>query len=111
MLLLDEPTNHLDIQQQLASLDLVAQLQVMTVIALHDLNHALQCDRLAVMKHGRLREEGTPHDLLTAPFLREVFGICAQPLIDPADGATVLRFHRSAANTHDDLYEAKRRER
>jgi len=100
VLLLDEPTNHLDIRQQLAILNLVAQLRVTTVIALHDLNHALQCDRLAVMKQGRLRQEGTPEELLTAPFLREVFGICAHPLIDPADGATVLRFHRFAANTH-----------
>ena len=111
MLLLDEPTNHLDIQQQLAILNLVAQLRVTTVIALHDLNHALQCDQLAVMKQGRLRQEGTPEDLLTAPFLREVFGICAHPLIDPADGATVLRFHRFVADTHDDLSETEIRER
>lgn len=102
MLLLDGPTNHLDIQQQLPILNLVAQLRVTAVIALHDLNHAPQCDRLAVMKQGRLRREGTPEELLTAHFLREVFGICAHPLIDPADGATVLRFHRFACNTHGD---------
>src|SRR3546814_1755854 len=54
VLLLDEPTNHLDIHHQLPILSLVAALPVTSVVALHDLNQALECDRLAVMERGRL---------------------------------------------------------
>ncbi|WP_308322246.1 hypothetical protein [Halomonas sp. SpR8] len=42
LLLLDEPTNHLDIHHQLAMLDLVNELSVTAVIALHDIHHALR---------------------------------------------------------------------
>src|SRR3546814_5537778 len=42
VLLLDEPTNHLDIHHQLPILSLVAALPVTSVVALHDLNQALE---------------------------------------------------------------------
>src|SRR3546814_4447544 len=67
VLLLDEPTNHLDIHHQLPILSLVAALPVTSVVALHDLNQALECDRLAVMERGRLACLGTPEEVLTAP--------------------------------------------
>ena len=66
LLILDEPTNHLDIHHQIGILDLVETLPVTTVIALHDLHHALRCDRLLVMKHGRCAALGPPADVLTA---------------------------------------------
>nr|GFD16792.1 hypothetical protein [Tanacetum cinerariifolium] len=62
ILLLDEPTNHLDIQQQLSILGRVHQLPVTTVIALHDLNQALDCDRLAILDGGRLVALGSPFE-------------------------------------------------
>lgn len=95
ILLLDEPTNHLDIQHQLAILNVVQALPVTTLIALHDLNQALSCDRLAVLDRGRLVALGTPLEVLTPQRLRETFGVEAHYLIDPADGAQILRF-RSA---------------
>lgn len=60
ILLLDEPTNHLDIRHQLGILDLVAGLGTTTVIALHDLHHALRCDRVLVMQAGRCVALGPP---------------------------------------------------
>ncbi|WBV44372.1 ABC transporter ATP-binding protein [Pseudoroseomonas cervicalis] len=93
ILLLDEPTNHLDIQHQLSILALVAGLPVTTVVALHDLNQAMACDRLGVMQQGRLVAVGPPQAVLTPALLRDVFGVRAAFLTDPADGARVIRFH------------------
>ncbi|XXF10851.1 ABC transporter ATP-binding protein [Pseudomonas sp. D1-3] len=93
VLLLDEPTNHLDIQHQLSILNLVRALPVTTLIALHDLNQALECDRLGVMEHGRLVALGEPDEVLTTERLRDTFGVRARYLTDPEDGARVLRFH------------------
>lgn len=93
ILLLDEPTNHLDIQHQLSILNLVRALPVTTLIALHDLNQALECDRLGVMERGRLVALGEPDEVLTTERLRDTFGVRARYLTDPEDGARVLRFH------------------
>ena len=90
-LLLDEPTNHLDIQHQLAILKGVQGLPVTTLIALHDLNQALTCDRLAVLDHGQLVALGTPLDVLTPQRLQETFGVQGHYLTDPFDGAQILR--------------------
>lgn len=92
VLLLDEPTNHLDIQHQLSILGLVQRLPVTSVIALHDLNQALTCDRVAVLDKGRLIAVGKPHEVLTPPLLRATFGVQAHYLVDPEDGSRLLRF-------------------
>lgn len=93
ILLLDEPTNHLDIQHQLAILNVVQTLPVTTLIALHDLNQALTCDRLAVLERGRLVALGKPLEVLTPQRLQDTFGVHARYLIDPFDGTQILRFH------------------
>jgi len=91
ILLLDEPTNHLDIQHQLAILKGVQALPVTTLIALHDLNQALTCDRLAVLERGRLVALGKPLEVLTPQRLQDTFGVQAHYLTDPFDGAQILR--------------------
>jgi iron complex transport system ATP-binding protein len=91
ILLLDEPTNHLDIQQQLSILGRGHQLPVTTVIALHDLNQALDCDRLAVLDGGRLVALGSPFEVLTPERLHTTFGVTGHWLTDPVDGAKLLR--------------------
>ncbi|WPC27204.1 ABC transporter ATP-binding protein [Pseudomonas moraviensis] len=93
ILLLDEPANHLDIQHQLSILQVVRTLPVTTLIALHDLNQALKCDRLAVLEHGRLVAIGEPLHVLTPDRLQTTFGVRAHYLTDPFDGAPILRFH------------------
>ncbi|MDH1658990.1 ABC transporter ATP-binding protein, partial [Pseudomonas mosselii] len=92
VLLLDEPTNHLDIQHQLSLLRQVQALSVTTLVALHDLNQALTCDRLAVLDQGRLVALGIPEVVLTPERISATFGVQAHYLIDPYDGARVLRF-------------------
>lgn len=93
LMLLDEPTNHLDVHHQLALLRLVSDLPITVVIALHDLNQAMGCDRVGVMEGGRLVALGTPDEVLTPERLAAVFRVRASALIDPADGARILRFH------------------
>ncbi|QRI63476.1 ABC transporter ATP-binding protein [Shinella sp. PSBB067] len=96
LLLLDEPTNHLDIHHQIGILDLIGTLAVTTVIALHDLNHAQRCDRLLVMKHGRCAALGPPHEVLTAPLIREIFAVEAELIPHPSGGRPVFAFQRLA---------------
>lgn len=75
-LILDEPTNHLDIHHQIGLLRLVSELPVTSIIALHDLNHAAMfCDRLLVMRAGRIAAAGRPEEVLTGHLLREVFAV------------------------------------
>nr|WP_325249228.1 ABC transporter ATP-binding protein [Amylibacter sp.] len=97
ILLLDEPTNHLDIRHQLAILHLVRGLPVTSVIALHDLNQALLCDRICVMEAGRIVALGAACDILTEARLRDTFGVCGHFMTDPFDGTPVIRFHSAHA--------------
>lgn len=92
ILLLDEPTNHLDIQHQLSILNLIHSLRRTTVIALHDLNQALQCKRLAILQGGRLIDLGPPDRVLTEQRLADTFAVNARYVTDPADGHRMIRF-------------------
>ncbi|GHC28738.1 ABC transporter ATP-binding protein [Aidingimonas halophila] len=95
ILLLDEPTNHLDIRHQLSILQLVKQLPLTVVIALHDLNQAMNCDRIGVMEAGRLVDIGPPRQVLTVDRLRRTFGVYADILDDPIDHSRVMRFRNA----------------
>ncbi len=78
-LILDEPTNHLDIQHQIGLLKLVSELAITSITALHDLNHAAMfCDRLVILKQGRIVATGSPDEVLTEDLLRDVFSIEAR---------------------------------
>jgi len=92
-LLLDEPTNHLDIQHQLALLDLITELGVTSVVALHDLNlAAMYCDRVVVLKQGRAVAGGTPQEVLTEALIADVYGVRASLTRDGPDGRPHIRF-------------------
>jgi iron complex transport system ATP-binding protein len=78
LLILDEPTNHLDIYYQIELLALVRSLGITTLVALHDLNLAAQfCQRLYVMKTGRIVASGSTPEILTPELLAEVFQVQA----------------------------------
>jgi iron complex transport system ATP-binding protein len=77
-LILDEPTNHLDIQHQIELLQLVAELPLTTIVAIHDLNLAARfCDAIAVLSKGRLVASGAPAAVLTEELIATVFGVRA----------------------------------
>lgn len=76
LIILDEPTNNLDVHHQLNLLSLVKKLQLTTIAVLHDLNHAaMYCDRLIVIDKGKVAAEGTPKEVLTQAFIKDVFKV------------------------------------
>ena len=78
-LLLDEPVANLDIRYQLEILRLLralAQEGRAVVLVMHDINLAARfCDRLAVLRAGRLCADGAPADVLTPQLIEEVYGV------------------------------------
>ncbi|MDQ3763232.1 MAG: ABC transporter ATP-binding protein [Actinomycetota bacterium] len=94
LLVLDEPTNHLDILHQLEVLELVRQLGVATLAALHDLNlAAAYCDRIYVLSKGDVVASGRPEDVLTPQLVHDVFGVGAARSVHPVTGKVQLAFH------------------
>ncbi|WP_031507157.1 ABC transporter ATP-binding protein [Streptomyces megasporus] len=96
ILVLDEPTNHLDIRHQVELLSLLRGSGLTVLVVLHDLNlAAAACDRLAVLSQGRLVTAGTPHDVLTAELVRDVFGVHADVVPHPLTGDPQLLYSLS----------------
>ncbi|MFI2211097.1 ABC transporter ATP-binding protein [Streptomyces sp. NPDC020141] len=93
LLVLDEPTNHLDIRYQLEILGLIRTLGTTSVLALHDLNlAAYYCDRIHVLKAGRVVASGTPHEVLTSELLAEVYEVAAEIAVHPVTGAPAITY-------------------
>ncbi len=91
LLLLDEPTNHLDVAHQLSLLSLVRTVDVTCVVALHDLSlAAAYCDRLVVLKDGRVVVSGTPHEVLTPDVVTDVYGVACDVLAHPRSGTPLV---------------------
>ncbi|GAA0569375.1 hypothetical protein GCM10010172_62170 [Paractinoplanes ferrugineus] len=98
MLVLDEPTNHLDIRHQLDILELVRDLGITVVAALHGLDLAARyADTVVVLDAGSVVGHGTPADVLTVDLIRDVFGVAAE--IGPA-GKGTLRITTGPLLTH-----------
>lgn len=76
--LLDEPTNHLDIRHQIAIIDWVKQQEATVALALHDLNHAFACDRVAVVNDGKLVAFGPAAEVLVPDIIAPVFQVAVR---------------------------------
>ncbi len=91
-LLLDEPTAALDLKHQLALLKLlrVQVNQGVGVLAiLHDLNHALLADRVAMLSAGRLIALGPPNEVLTSGIVRRAYDVEARVIDLPGGGRLI----------------------
>jgi iron complex transport system ATP-binding protein len=82
ILLLDEPTASLDLRYQLEVATLLRRLNrergVTMALATHDLNLAAAiCDRLVLMRDGRVLADGPTADVLTAAAVRRLYGVDA----------------------------------
>ena len=79
ILLLDEPTAFLDLNHQIDMCRLVQRLakerSLTVVLVSHDLNVAsLLCDRVLMMKDGKIYTDGTPAETIRPDILRVVYG-------------------------------------
>ena len=79
-LLLDEPTTFLDLRYQLQFLDLLKRLnneqELLIITVIHDLNLAARyCDRIAVLKEGKLLAIDQPREALTQELLKKAFQV------------------------------------
>ena len=80
IILLDEPTTFLDINFQLQMLDLIKTLNKknnLTILSvIHDINLAARyCDRLAVLKEGKLLTIDQPINALSKEIIKKAFSV------------------------------------
>src|SRR5690606_8171297 len=93
LLVLAEPTNHLDVRHQLEVLSTLRRLPATVLVALHDLNlAAYYCDRLYVLRDGKVTASGPPSKVLTPQLLSEVYGVTGEVTIHPRTGAPQVTF-------------------
>lgn len=91
--ILDEPTNHLDISYQMQIFDFIKRLKVTVLSAIHDLNMAaLYCDRIYVLKEGKVVLEGTPEEVLTPENIYEVYGVKSSVIKHPITGKMSITY-------------------
>jgi iron complex transport system ATP-binding protein len=96
-LILDEPTNHLDASYQIQIFDFVkrrsAEAGVTVLSAIHDLNMAaLYCDRLYVLKEGRVVLSGTPEEVLTPERIFSIYGVRCDTAVHRITGKPVITY-------------------
>jgi iron complex transport system ATP-binding protein len=90
-LILDEPTNHLDIRYQVEILELVSELGVTVLAAIHDLSlAALFCDSVHLIAGGRLIAAGPPASVLTPDIVRDAYGTDVLVIYHPETGTPHL---------------------
>jgi iron complex transport system ATP-binding protein len=82
LLLLDEPTASLDLGYQLEVASLLGRLNrerhVTMVLATHDLNLAASlCDRLVLLRGGRVLAQGPTAEVLTGAMVRQLYDVDA----------------------------------
>jgi len=94
IMLVDEPTAHLDIRYTLEVMqyfkDMIRNRNDMAiVIAAHDLNMVSKyCDRIIMMKEGKVMASGTPEEVVTEKNIREVYGVASDVITH--DGNIVM---------------------
>ncbi len=79
LLLLDEPLANLDIKYQIELLKLLRELKetrnITVVMALHDINVALQFEKIMLIKDGKILGVDPPEKVLTKALLKKAFDV------------------------------------
>jgi iron-chelate-transporting ATPase len=79
LLLLDEPLANLDIKYQIELVRLLKKLRevkdISVVMALHDINIALQFEKVILIKEGNIIGLGRPDDVLSRSMLKQAFDV------------------------------------
>jgi len=79
LLLLDEPLANLDIKYQIEFFRLLRELRekkdISIIMALHDINIALQFEKVMLIKEGKILGIGKPDKVLTGDMLKSAFDV------------------------------------
>ncbi|MBI4685857.1 MAG: ABC transporter ATP-binding protein [Nitrospirae bacterium] len=82
LLLLDEPLANLDIKYQLELLRLLRDLKekrgISIIMALHDINIALNFEKVILIKNGEMLGIGDPGSVLTASMIEKAFDVAVE---------------------------------
>jgi len=94
ILLLDEPLANLDIKYQIEFIRLLRELQkkrgITIVMALHDINIALQFEKIMLLKEGKILGIGNPDKVLTRDLLKEAFDVDVE--VRRQDGGAYIKY-------------------
>jgi iron complex transport system ATP-binding protein len=98
LLMLDEPLANLDIKYQIELVRLLRKLRetknISVVMALHDINIALQFDKVMVIKDGSIIGNGRPGAVLTRETLKQAFDVNMEIRSSPETG-TYIQYEES----------------
>ena len=93
LILLDEPLANLDIKYQLDLLRLLKELQekknISIIMALHDINIAMQFSKVMLIKEGKFLSIGSPENVLTRDLIKEAFDVGIYIRKDEAKGTYI----------------------
>ena len=97
LLLLDEPLANLDIKYQIELIkllkDLKASRNLSVVMALHDINMALQFEKIILIKDGAIIGFGRPEEVLTRDMLKQAFDVDVKIMTTGTDGVYISYEH------------------
>jgi iron complex transport system ATP-binding protein len=95
LLMLDEPLANLDIKYQIELVKLLKKLRdtknISVIMALHDINIALQFSKVMLVKNGALLGTGKPEDILNEELLKDAFDVQVS-IMRHSDGSSFLRY-------------------
>jgi len=98
IIMLDEPTTFLDVDKELRVVDLIVTLKQLgktVIVVLHDVNLLYRiCNRVVMMKDGKVVGEGYPSTMFTPDLLREIYGISFLSFTTP-EGTAWMPYNRS----------------
>ncbi len=93
MIILDEPTNHLDIGYQYQIMSILKKQNLTVFSSVHDLNiAACYCDRIILMKAGKIVDVGTPEEMFVPDKIKYLFGVDTQITTNAATGKPNIMF-------------------
>jgi len=95
LLMLDEPLANLDIKYQIELVKLLKKLRdtknISVIMALHDINIALQFSKVMLVKNGAFLGTGRPEDILTEELLKDAFDVQVS-IMRHSDGCSFIRY-------------------
>ncbi|WP_292363997.1 ABC transporter ATP-binding protein, partial [Methanoculleus sp. UBA208] len=106
ILLLDEATSNLDVSHQVEILNIIRGLtgKITVVSVFHDLNlAAYYCDRLLLLKDGKVYTAGSPEEVLTYENIQAIFQLETLVKLHPLTGKPYvlpMYTHQSSVGTN-----------